>query len=124
MKEQGIDEIADFRFGTDSSKLVTTTDKALSSMGKESWAKDSFSFRRGCYNQKGVICIISPRMIQMISIVFTGKLCKKNFIDCAKPQEKGSNFGNNHSINKSTQSFFYCENRKMKEKNKIIIQEA
>jgi hypothetical protein len=78
MKEQGIDEIADFRFGTDSSKLVTTTDKALSSMGKESWAKDSFSFRRGCYNQKGVICIISPRMIQMISIVFTGKLCKHN----------------------------------------------
>jgi hypothetical protein len=35
VEEHGIDETADLRFVTDSSKLVTTTDKALSNMGQE-----------------------------------------------------------------------------------------
>jgi hypothetical protein len=41
VEEEGIDETADFRFGTGTSKLVTTIDKAQ-------WGNSSFSCRREC----------------------------------------------------------------------------
>jgi hypothetical protein len=82
MEEKGIDETSDFRFGTDTSKLVTTTDKALSSMGKE------FLFvQTGVLKSKGgdrynqykddTDDFVGGTVVKKPSIIFTGEeLCE------------------------------------------------